>query len=1187
MKKRFLILALAGCLACAGFLSCPAATSNDLAQSFVSPPGSARPWVYWFWVNNNITRQGITADLEAMQRVGIGGVLIMAVDVGAPKGPVTFGSPEWNDLFKFSCEEAARLGLSINMNNDAGWCGSGGPWITPALSMQKLVYTETTVQGPQHFEGTLPQPEKVNDYYEDIAVQAYPTPSGDFRIDNLKSKTALEDWRKLPPAPATYQELPAEQTINPDKVVDLTESYKDGKLTWDVPDGNWTIVRYGHTTNGVENHPAPEGGLGLETDKLSAEATEAMYEGLIKKLVGDIGPLAGQSLVSTHIDSWETGSQNWTPKFREEFQALMGYDPQPFFPVMTGRVVRSLECSERFLWDWRQTVSSLLVKNYAGKMRELAQQDGLRLSIEGYDAPVNQITYAGQCTEPMGEYWSWPQGWYGAETMEMASAAHVYGKPIVGLETFTASGDEKWLGYPGRVKPLGDWAFCAGINRFVFHRFAMQPWLNVKPGISMGPFGLHYERTETWWEQSKPWHEYLSRCQYLLRQGLFVADLCYLEPEGTVAFQAPDQAPGAGYRYDGCSPDVVLTRMSVKDGRIVLPDGMSYRVLVLPDVQTMTPALAAKIGELVKAGATVVGPRPVKSPSLASYPAADGALNKITQRVWGDCDGQKVTEHSLGLGKVIWGPSPAKVLSDLGVPEDFVPGPEVWGSLLFAHRRMADGTDLYFVANQHPQSVNTTCAFRVQGKRPALWWPQSGKMESLAAYKEEKGVTLVPLHLDGTESVFVVFRPGQEIADPVVSIARDGKTLSQAIQPARTNIVVQKASYGVPGDPSRTRDVKVRVQALIDSAQVDFFVGSLASDDPAPGTVKTLDVDYTVDGKPKTFIGHDPDTFRLSLTPSNIVVQKASYGVPGDPVRTRDVKAKVQALIDGGQINFTVGSFAEGDDPALGVVKTLDIDYTVKDKPKTVSGQDPQTISVEDTADAEVERPPDLQATADGQWRLEAWQNGHYALTTASGKVVNCDATGIPDQQDITGPWDLTFPADSGDPKKMTLDKLVSWSINDDLGVKYFSGTATYLKTFTIQSEVNPAKMRVDLDLGNVQVIAELKVNGKDMGILWKAPYQAEITNALKVGENTLEIKVTNLWINRMIGDEQLPEDSDRNSDGSLKAWPQWLQDGGPSPTGRQTFTTWRLWSKDSPLQESGLLGPVSLKYAARLTVQK
>jgi hypothetical protein len=450
-------------------------------------------------------------------------VLIMAVDQGAPNGSVVFGSPEWRDLFKFSCQETARLGLSINMTNDAGWCGSGGPWITPALSMQKMVYTETSVQGPTHFEAPLPQPETVMGYYEDILLQAYPTPSGDFKINDLPAKTALEKWQSLPTS-IVNPELPANQTIDPAKIVDLTARFKDGKLTWDVPVGNWTIVRYGHTTTGKDNHPAPVGGLGLETDKLSAHATEVMYDGLIKKLVGDIGPLTGKALVSTHIDSWETGSQNWSPGFREKFQQLRGYDPQPYWPVTTGRVVQSREISERFLWDLRQTVSDLLVKNYAGKMREMAEKDGLRLSIEGYDAPCDEMAYAGQSDEPMGELWSWPWGRDADQTTEMTSAAHIYGKRIVGLETFTANNKEKWLSYPGSVKSLGDWAFCEGINRFVFHRYAMQPWLDRKPGMSMGPWGLHYERTETWWEQSKPWHEYLARCQYLLQQGLFVAD---------------------------------------------------------------------------------------------------------------------------------------------------------------------------------------------------------------------------------------------------------------------------------------------------------------------------------------------------------------------------------------------------------------------------------------------------------------------------------------------------------------------------------------------------------------------------------------------------------------------------------------------------------------------------------------
>ena len=260
----------------------------------------------------------------------------------------------------------------------------------------------------------------------------------------------------------------------------------------------------------------------------------------------------------------------------------------------------------------------------------------------------------------------------------MTSAGHVYGKRIIGAESFTATDAEKWQGHPANIKTLGDWAFCEGINRFVFHRYAMQPWLNVRPGMSMGPWGLHYERTQTWWEQSAAWHQYLARCQHLLRQGLFVADICYLQPEGSPrSFGPPVARKGnppdrPAYNFDGCSPEVVLTRMSVKDGRIVLPDGMSYRLLALPNSQTMTPRLLAKIVELVEAGATVVGPRPQKSPGLENFPACDDEVKKLADQALGRLRrARRSSSTSLGKGRVVWGETPEQVLAGMKVPVDF------------------------------------------------------------------------------------------------------------------------------------------------------------------------------------------------------------------------------------------------------------------------------------------------------------------------------------------------------------------------------------------------------------------------------------------------------------------------------------------------------------------------------------
>lgn len=1064
---------------------------SDIERGFVQPPDSARPWVYWFWLNGNITKEGITADLEAMRRVGIGGVLIMEVDQGAPVGPVDFMGPRWRELFKFVVAEAERLGLEVNMNDDAGWNGSGGPWIKPEQAMQKVVWTEVDVEGGKAFRGTLALPKAVAGYYRDIAVLAFPA-TGGYRIEGIQAKAAYEVGGV---GPAAAKELPAEMVIDRRRIVDLTaEMDREGRLAWEVPAGKWTIVRYGHTCTGVENAPAPATGRGLECDKLSKEGIEAAFNGMMAKLIADVGPAAGRTLVATHIDSWENGSQNWTARMREEFKARRGYDLLPFLPTCGGRVVDSLEISERFLWDLRQTISELVVENYANHMGTLARQHGLRLSVEAYGGPTDELPYAGRADEPMCEFWI--GGGAFSTIKEMASAAHIYGKPILGAEAFTATDTERWQEWPGSIKALGDRAFCDGISRFVFHRYAMQPWLDRVPGMTMGPWGLHYERTSTWWEWTPAWHTYLARCQFLLRQGLFVADLCYLQPEASpqaLVGHAPQP-----YDYDNCSAEAVLTRMAVRDGRILLPDGMSYRLLVLPDGWPMTVKLLGKIAELVREGATVVGPRPQKAPGLTDYPACDGALKRLADELWGDCDGRTVKERRLGRGRVVWGIAPDQVLAMAGVAPDFTAGP----GIRYIHRA-AGATDIYFVASSHPRDVAVTGTFRVKGKVPEFWWPDSGRIERAPAYEEADGNTRVLLPLGPSGSVFVVFRTAGQRGDGVVAVTRDG-------QPA------------------------------------------------------------------------------ISLTaaaPKKIVVRKAQYGPPGDATRTRDVTAKAQNLVDAGATSFIVARMAEGDDPAYGVVKTLVVECVAGEESYTVKGTDPETIDL-------IPPPPAapksvvLAANADGGLKVEAWQPGEYEIQTASGATKRVVVPTLPAARDISGSWELRFPPNWGAPEKVTLDKLESWTRHSDAGVKYFSGTATYAKTLAVSADLLAKDRRLYLELGTVRVMAEVTLNGQSLGVLWKPPYRVDITDAVKAGDNALEVKVVNLWVNRMIGDEQMAEDSERKPDGTLKAWPKWLQEGKASPTGRFTFTSWRLWKKDEAPLESGLLGPVRLESAASLDVK-
>jgi len=1067
-----------------GLVSPPARAQSgtELERGFVRPPAAARPWVYWFWLNGNITREGITADLEAMERAGVGGVLIMEVDQGAPVGPVAFASPRWRELFRHVCAEANRLGLEVNMNNDAGWNGSGGPWVKPDQSMQKVVWAETATDGPRRFEGLLPRPQIVAGSYREIAVLAFPTPTSSYRIEDIPAKS-FQVARPIPPR-ANRPATPPGAMIPRDRVIDLTGKLDAaGQLTWDVPAGNWTVVRFGHTSTGRENHPSPASGRGLECDKLDRAAAEAHYKAFIGRLVADVGPLAGRTLVATHIDSWEVGSQNWTPRLPEEFRNRRGYELRPFLPVMTGRGVDSLEVSERFLWDLRQTIADLLLENYADVIRDLAHRDGLRLSIEAYgDGPLVDMAFAGRADEPMGEFWSWAKFGAAESCREMASAAHVYGKPILGAEAFTADNHEKWLGHPAAIKDLGDWAFCEGINRFVVHRYALQPWRDVAPGMSMGPWGLHYERTQTWWDRSRAWHDYLARCQFLLQQGRFVADILELQPEGAPRAFQPRRTDRSPYNFDGCTPEALVTRVSARNGRLVLPDGVNYRVLVLPPSETMTRALLRKVKELVDAGATVVGPKPIKSPSLSGYPGCDDEVRSLAEALWGP-------------GRVIADRTPEQVLASQGVLPDFASQPP----LRYIHKQLND-VELYFVANGRPRDVEAVASFRVAGRTPELWRPDTGRIEPAAVYQESGGVTRLPLRLDPSGSVFVLFRPAAAPSDPVVALSRDGR------------IIV-----------------------------------------PAPEQRAT------------------------------IVVRKAVYGVPGDPRRTRDVREKVQRLVDRGETRFKVARLAEGDDPASLVVKTLVVDYTADGRSLTATASDPQDIEL--TLPAAPERAADVEVGWDGRLTVVAWQPGGYELRAASGATRRVAVAAVPSPLVVSEPWELRFGPGRGAPGPVALDRLVSWSDHPDPRVKAYSGTATYRTTFDVPAHLPGASRRLELDLGRVEVMAGVTLNGQDLGILWKPPYRVDVTAAVRAGANRLEVSVVNLWINRLIADEGLPEDSHRNPDGTLQAWPSWLRAGSPSPTGRLSFTSWRLWKKGDALVASGLLGPVRLLAAERVAV--
>ena len=1168
--KRTTLLFLAAALAVT-IASNPPATAADadaLARGFAKPPDSARPWVYWFPLDGNISSNGITADLEAMKRAGIGGVLYMETDQGAPKGPAQFAGQLWRDLFKHICSEAHRLGLEVNMNNDAGWCGSGGPWITPQLSMQRIVWTETTVEGPKQFDVVLPQPKATKEFYRDIAVFAYPTTATNYVIPHIRGKSA--EMREEIPLRTTFPAPVADVVVPREHIVNLTATLgKDGRLAWDVPAGKWTLLRLGHTTTGKDNHPAPLEGRGLECDKLSKEAAEVQFNNLMGKLIADNKPLVGEkrTLVSTHIDSWEVGSQNWTPKFRQEFRRLRGYDSLPLLPVMSGRVVDSVEVSERFLWDVRQTVNDLLCENYAGHFRTLAHRHGIRLSIEAYDTPpCDDLTYAGRADEPMAEFWSWGIGdspWFAAYSCtEMASAAHVYGRRILGAEAFTATNLEKWQGHPANIKHIGDWAFCEGINRFVFHRYALQPWTNPDrpPGMSMGPWGLHYERTQTWWEQSKAWHEYLARCQFMLQQGRFVADLCFLAPESSPQrFKSPVKSgcERPGYNFDGCPPEVVLTRMSVKDGRLMLPDGMSYRMLVLPQVETMPPVLLRKIRDLVKAGAIVLGAPPVRSPSLQGYPQCDVEVKALARELWGGSEAPaELTGHAFGQGRVIWG------------------------------RELLKQPDAAF---ETTGSFSSAKWIWFKEGRPASSAPPGKRyfrrVVTLPAASPVASARLV-MTADNTFECWVNGQPAgkgdhfnRAYTMEVAPLLRPGANLITVLA---VNTLDTPNPAGLVGALtiafSDGRAQEVHTDGTWDAAQT-VAENWRADDSSAPGWSAALELGP------------------MGMAPWGEVEEGAA---PVDPIP--DIKVSIGVLAKMGvPPDFENGPSGPS---ALNAQASTNLRYIHKrlDETDVYFVANPEPRDVETVCTFRVSgKLPELWWPDTGRTEKAMAFESHGDRTSvplrlepsASVFVVFRHPAGRRPQpaggknwvefkplQEIAGPWELSFPPKWGAPERVSLDTLTSWSEHRDPGVRYFSGTATYRTKFQLPTPSrNPDRAaRLFLDLGRVEIMAEVKLNGRDLGVLWKRPFRVDITEAVKSGENALELQVVNLWINRLIGDEQLPEDSVRNPNGTLKEWPAWLAEGKPSPTGRFTFTSWRLWKKTDPLVASGLLGPVTIQ---------
>jgi hypothetical protein len=1178
-----MMMALVPCALGSGMLA-----AGELEKNFVNPPDSARPGVYWYFLNGNLNGKEMTADLESMKAAGLGNLVFLEVDIGTPVGPVAFMSPKWQELFVQAVRDAERLGIDITLGIGPGWCGSGGPWVKPEQAMQHLVFSTVDLKGPQSYSAALPLPTQRSTqwhnmgspFYEDVAVLAFPSRKP--LIADVDEKalffrnpfSSMAGVKPYLPTSANYVEPGPTGVIQPGQIVELTKQLKpDGTLDWNVPAGDWTIVRMGRRVTGASTRPAPSTAIGLESDKFDAKALEEHLSHFVGVLLEKMSPRAKEhGLTTLHMDSWESGAQNWTASFLDVFKKRRGDDARPWLLAYSGRVVESLEKSERFLWDLRLTAQELVLENHAGEVKKYAHKNGLSLSIEPYDMnPAGDLDLGSVADVPMAEFWN--NTFNSAfSCFELSSVAHVMGKSIVSAESFTSTGGMD--AYPWSLKNQGDWAFCAGVNRFVFHTFAHQALGDAyKPGMSFGPYGVHWHRNQTWWPMVSAYHRYLTRCSQLLREGVTVSDVLYLTPEGAPqVFLPPNSAlDGAGstlpdkkgYGFDGCSPKILMARAEVKDGMLAFPGGSSYRLMVLPQVQTMTPALLAKIRALVKAGATIVGSPPVKSPSLSGYPTCDGEVQALAKELWGSMDvPQTATKRNYGKGVIHWGgelsPEASKNQNDSisesswiwypeGKPAQSAP-PEIRyfqriisvdGSKALASASAAVTADNSFTLWINGKKVISGDSFHITFRTSIKRFLRPG-VNVLAV--EASNVWNAPNPAGWIGSFDLNYKDGSQEVIKTDKEWSAGLTAQPgweqaATKPADWKEAMVLGAYAMaPWKRSGESQVRPSLYPSYDLTAALLTEMGVTEDFTATGPVR---------------YGHRRTEERDIYFVSN----KTGKPIKADcHFRVAKGSAQLWDPVTGEQ--RPLPQFARADGLAV-----IPMEFDAFQSFFVVFGGQEPGFRV----------PPSPRLRRTGQ--------GSGDRNFPELKPV----------QELTGAWTVQFDPKWGGPAQpVVFNDLSDWTAQSDPGIKYYSGIATYRKTFNL-TQVSSQQLAVSsvvsncplptahcqlyLSLGVVRDMARVRLNGQDLGVVWCAPWRVDVSRAIKAGVNQLEIEVVNRWANRLIGDKQ-PADANART----VECPPGFFGGQKFKTGRYTYSLHDPYNAQSALDSSGLLGPVTLQ---------
>ncbi len=763
----------------------PAAEGIDqLREAFENPSREAGVNCWWWWLNGNVNEAAITKDLEAMKARNFQGAMVF--DAGGhnqrgnkdiPSGPL-FGSDAWNELFVFALDEAERLGLEIGFNIQSGW-NLGGPRVPPAHAAKQITYSETRVTGNKSISVKLDLPNSRKGYYREIATLAFPI-QADNETDEVVTDLDLKlgfhelggsapDCRFLlfnEPRPNTPVNNQSTYVINRSTVQDISSLMdEEGNLNWDAPPGDWVILRLGYTPTDAHVSTSSGEWQGDVLDYMSEEAFDFYWADVVDPIFKAAGDHVGTTLKYMETDSWECGGMNWTQQFPEEFEKYRGYDLTSYLPIVAGYVVDDINTSNAFLSDFRKTLGDLVAYNHYARFQALAHQHNMGIQPESagpHAGPMDGIKNYGFSDIVMSEFWSpsphrpLPKNRFFLK--QASSAAHIYGKKIVGAESFTTIGphwnDELWHDQ----KSSFDHEIAAGLNRMYFHTFSASPPEMGLPGQEYFA-GTHVNPQVTWWDQSGPFIDYMHRTQSVVQEGKFVADVLYYYGDHVPnVFPHKHSDPAGampGFDYD-VTDETIFLQLRLEEGKIIVPGGVAYRVLVLPDHKVLSLPVLEKTASLLQEGAHVIGYKPESTVSLVGGQEAQGKFKALADEIWGETPGEN-GERNYGKGRISWGVSARDYLLANNIPTDFnVVGNPSTTDVDYIHYTIGDA-DVYFVTNQTADKRQVNAQFRVTGKQPELWDALTGETREAPAYIQKDNITELPLSLEPYGATLVVF----------------------------------------------------------------------------------------------------------------------------------------------------------------------------------------------------------------------------------------------------------------------------------------------------------------------------------------------------------------------------------------------------------------------------------------------